>query len=351
MPPKQLKQRANKYEADLVECVVDFLNLIFGSGLEADVFWRDILAKQVHADFQFSLMTVRRTDLIFGGLLFAVMHHCRINLRVDITLMQMEPFKHPKPFRKDHFLGLLPKVKTFSCRALTVKQLADAYQSYREKELYDLAIEACNIKMKLDEVLAGRDHYTEDAMALADLAEISFQKGEIDAAIEKALQSITNCQQFHVETVKPLCLLMRAYLSKKNIPKSLEFFDRAMKILNFQLGNNHPLHVTVYNVLGRYYLENAIYSEALVIYEKALKTCEKMLGYTHPTTGEVLFDLAKLKLLMKEKMEATHLFEKALHIFEASKGPDSDESAICCRRLCELKQFAGKEIRNFYLYE
>ena len=181
------KSFVEKVDSDNAECVIDFLNLIFGTGIENDLFWDEILDKQIFYDFNYKLNSFKKTDLTLGGLLYAIIHHCNINLKFDKTI---QLGKNPSPFKKDNYMGFKVSSEVLCLRNIDIKHLSEKYREYRESNNYELAIKACNIKLSIEKACSYKSEYGGDPTLLADLGEILLETGEIDKAIEKAQNAL-----------------------------------------------------------------------------------------------------------------------------------------------------------------
>lgn len=63
----------------------------------------------------------------------------------------------------------------------------------------------------------------------------------------------------HAESVKPLCVLLKAYFRKpQNQDMALEYFDQAINILEFHVGPYHPLHASTIILCNIRYLFNNV---------------------------------------------------------------------------------------------
>jgi len=72
----------------LKEFTTDFLNLIFGNDDSTSHFWNILLTNQIEYDFEYHIDQDIRKQIPLGGLLFAILHNCNINLQFteDIKL-------------------------------------------------------------------------------------------------------------------------------------------------------------------------------------------------------------------------------------------------------------------------
>jgi tetratricopeptide (TPR) repeat protein len=151
---------------------------------------------------------------------------------------------------------------------------------------------------------------------------------------------------------------MRIHMVRNEHPEALKAFDQAIEILMFHLGEFHPLHSTVYSILGYYYVEKGSFQDALTLYKSSLVCCTRVLGPNHPYTGEVYLDLGNLTLKMHLKEEALNYFEKAFYVFEASKGENSIECANTSYQMATLllsfgriKEAMSSTINSMRIYE
>ena len=59
------------------------MNLIFGSTDETKKFWNKEIHNQIKFDYDFKVNFSTRKDIQNGGLLFAILFNCKINLMLD----------------------------------------------------------------------------------------------------------------------------------------------------------------------------------------------------------------------------------------------------------------------------
>lgn len=329
-------------QAEIGDCVVDFLNLIFGKGIETDLFWNEILARQVDYDFNFKLDRLSRQDFTPGALVHAIAYHCSINLAIDEKFASRLG-SSPKPFSVSNYKGLKAHSRIFTLANLDIKTLCDKYQEYREKKSYDLCIKACNVKLSMEKALSENGE-VRDPKIYADVAEIYFEMGMVDQCIDQAHNSLRYCRNLHAECVRPYCILMRAHIQKNQLEEALRCFDSALKALEFHLGLYHPLHATLYSILGKFYVEKELYQDAYMLFKSSLVCTIRILGANHVQTGEIYQELAELLKKMGQKEEALQDYEKACLVFEAAKGAGSVECANLSFQISSLYLELGIDI-------
>lgn len=338
----QNKNLAEKMENEIAICVINFLNLIFGMGTEPDNYWNNTLKKQIQYDFDFDPDVMNIRDVTMGGLLHAIIHHCGIDLKIDVDVLPKELGVVPIPFKKAHLLGMRPESRVFQLRNVDIKLLSEKYREYRNNKSYELCVKACNIKFSLDKAISYRGESPGDPIIYADLGETLLEMNEVEKASEKGSMGHKLCHRLHAEKVKCLCVLMRVQMQKNQVDKALEYFDEALRILDFHLGRFHPLHSTVYSILGHFYAEKKMFQDALFLYKSSLVCCVRILGPNHAHTGEVYTDLANLMLRMGQKDEALNNFEKAYLVFEAAKGSECDDCAATSFQMANIQLGFGE---------
>ena len=340
-----------KMNEEIADIVLDFFNLVLGLGSETDIFWQDILSNQIKHDYQYT--NVKRNDIILGGLLHAMCFHCKVLMKFDD---KVELGKTLVVFKKEDFLGLQIRAKSYQFKNIEIKLLCEKFREYRTNKNYDLAIKAINIRISIDKALGY--NYPQDVTILSDLAEVYLEQGEFENATAKAKQGIEGLHPFHAESVKFWCVLMRCHMRKNEVEKALECFDKSLAILEFHLGPFHPLHATVYSIFGFYYSEKKRYDDAVLLYKSSLVCCLRILGSNHVQTGEVYLDLANLYLKMNQKEDALSLYEKAFAIFEIHKNSLGSQYANTGMLISGLLNESGRvkdacnvALQILYVYE
>ena len=339
-----------KMNEEIADIVIDFFNLALGIGSETDLFWLDILTFQIKNDYQY---TIKRGDTILGGLLHAMCYHCKVMMKFDDKI---ELNKSMVIFKKEDFLGLQIRSKSYQFKNIEIKLLCEKYREYRANKNYDLAIKAINIRLSIDKALGFP--YPQDVTILSDLSEVYLEQGDLENATSKAKQGIEGLHPFHAESVKFWCVLMRCHMRRNEVEKALECFDKSLSILEFHLGPFHPLHATVYSIFGFYYSEKKRYDDAVLLYKSSLVCCLRILGSNHVQTGEVYLDLANLYLKMNQKEDALSLYEKAFAIFEIHKNDLGAQYANTGMQISSLLNESGRvkdacnvALQVIYVYE
>lgn len=346
----EAKEDFEKYSAQVqsekAECVVDFLNLLFGKGPEPDVFWAEILSHQIHHDFNCSMNQVKRQDLVPGLLYYAVVHHCGLEMTLDEETLSKPIGSVVRPFTVEHFKGFKVKSRIPPLSNLDLRVYCEKYQEYREKKSYDLSIKACQMKMAIEKALS-MDNEVRDPNLLADMAEIYFDMNDIPKALERADASVNLCRKLHAECVKPYSLMMKAYIKRGLVEDCFRCFDNALKALKFHLGPLHPLHTKLYQILGKYYIDKEMFQDALLLYNSRFVSSVKVLGPNHLHTGEAYKDLAYLLTKMGQKEEALQNYIQAYQVYEILKKTETVESAHISLQIASLQLALGNLLAEY----
>lgn len=154
---------------------------------------------------------------------------------------------------------------------------------------------------------------------MSALAEINFSTQKLNESIVRAKLTLQCIPPFHAEAARAHAILIKCFNSNKRSNKTLavQNFDDALKVLQWHLGESHPLHASnffsnnpgIYNIMAEYYLNKKNWDEALVLLNSSLVCCLRNLGKTHLQTAEVYIDIAKANTKMiGQKLEALKMF-------------------------------------------
>mmetsp|Transcript_30200 Transcript_30200/g.27528 ORF Transcript_30200/g.27528 Transcript_30200/m.27528 type:complete len:152 (+) Transcript_30200:685-1140(+) len=115
-----------RINTEIANYVVGFLNIVFGSDRSSDVFWEEILTRQVLFDYKVDIHRITKADIPAGGLLHSIMYHSDITLNIDKNLINKCKL-FSSPFEIEHFKGIKIATKTYALRTLEVSLLSDKY--------------------------------------------------------------------------------------------------------------------------------------------------------------------------------------------------------------------------------
>ena len=117
------------------------------------------------------------------------------------------------------------------------------------------------------------------------------------------------------------------YYNDGNHPKALEFYTKALVIIERALGKDHPNTAASYNNIGSVYQRMGNYPKALEFYTKALNIKEKVLGKNHPSTATSYNNIGSVYNDMGDYPKALEFYTKALDIEERVLGKNHPDTA------------------------
>ena len=140
--------------------------------------------------------------------------------------------------------------------------------------------------------------------------------------IEKALD------KDHPDTAASYNNIGSVYSDMGDYPKALEFYTKALDIQEKVLGKDHPNTASSYNNIGIVYNAMGDYPKALEFHTKALDIEERVLGKNHPDTATSYNNIGYVYSAMGDYPKALEFFTKALHIKEKVLGKDHSSTAL-----------------------
>ena len=204
-------------------------------------------------------------------------------------------------------------------RNLPVYNFANRYKDYRAQGQIELALNACKAKLHYTKLLEN----IHDLDAQGELAELLVEEELYDEAIEESRVGLENCEHENSSAIKFYIVLMRAFHGKGLVKDAQTYFDKALVCLVHHWGQLHPLHSTIYGIMGFLMIENGSLKEAEYCYKSSLSCCSKVLGPNHIQTAEVYMDFGRLYLKMHSKSEALINFHAAFYIYQSYFGRNS----------------------------
>lgn len=188
-----------RMDASIKECVVDYLNLVFGSGEESNMFWDNILLKKSSENFKIAENNLSKSQINLHGLLHAICHHCGLQLTF---YRETELGRVENPFVLQNLDKINEKVKMYSMKNVEYRILADKYHEYKDAKNHSLSLQACNLKLRISKALNSESDYLGDPALLSDIGEILLETGDLENAIKKAKESLIQVHPLHAESVK-----------------------------------------------------------------------------------------------------------------------------------------------------
>jgi len=138
--------------------------------------------------------------------------------------------------------------------------------------------------------------------------------------------------------------------ARANYAEAEPLFRRSVKILEQQLGPEHPAVATSLNNLALLLKSQGKYAEAEPLYRRSLEIREQQLGSEHPDVATSLNNLAALLESQGKSAEAEPLFRRSLKIREQQLGPEHPDVAQSLNNLAALLKSQGKSAEAELLF-
>jgi len=116
-------------------------------------------------------------------------------------------------------------------------------------------------------------------------------------------------------------------------PSARAAYERALKIFEKQLGEDHPNVATLVNNLGRVLQDMGDLAGARAAFERALRIWEAALGSEHPQVATAVNNLGRVLQDLGDLAGARAAFERALRIWEATLDPEHPQVATAVNNL------------------
>jgi tetratricopeptide (TPR) repeat protein len=329
----------NMYQENAIEeCIIDFYNLVFGNHEESSYFWESILIPYSYPRFNLQPGRLKKNEINLHGLLHSINYHFSVSISFD---SQINLGRVPEPFSVVDFQSISEKSKVYKMCTLECKTLSDQTKHYKSINKHSLALQACDLKLKINKAVSG-DETLGDPAVLTELAEIMIETGDIEGAILHAKESLTQTHPLDAKSVNNWIVLLKALHIKGLYEEASQCFHNAIVAVQFHWGEFHPLVSTVHSALAKIYTEQEKYSEALSLYKNALLCCLKALGPNHVRTAEVYLELCSYYLSAKNLENAFEVAEKAFCVYQACYGKDSIVTAEVGVKLSEILLDLGR---------
>lgn len=326
-------------EKSLGECIVDYFNIVFGNDIESNLFWDEILVPYAVSSYSVPPEALAKGITNLNALLFSLIYLSGI----FISFTSETPIgKITNPFKSSDLQHISIKVKKYDMKCVECKILSEKIQHYKNTENYSLALQALELKIKLAKALNPDSKEMEDLSLLVESGEIYLELGEIETAIFKAKEVLVQMHPLSAQSVRVWILLMKALYKKGLNDDGLQAFASALEAIKFHWGENDPMQINLYEVLGSVYMEQENYSEALLLYKNALLICLKQLGPNHILTGKNYMELSRYYLITKSLDDALDVTEKSYFIYKAFYGKNNILTVNVSVKLAEIQTDLGR---------
>eukprot|EP00743_Colponemidia_sp_Colp-15_P012837 GILK01014728.1.p1 GENE.GILK01014728.1~~GILK01014728.1.p1 ORF type:complete len:1099 (-),score=210.29 GILK01014728.1:114-3410(-) len=327
---------------DMRTCIVDFFNLVLGCGTESDVFWEEILKKEMSILFTYSLTSSDRDLIHLPALFLSMQYHtgCRFKDSTHYRFGEAE-----SPIELDDLECISVKKKSMDFRHLDCALLANRAEEFQRQGDIAVALQALNLRVSISRALDDPD--STDIDGLSRLAHLYLAVNDLDNAILSANSALAHSRKFHCESIQAYIALMIARFKRGEYVESLVCYENALQAVSFHYGPNHPLYLDIHGQLASLYEDNRQYEKALELFDFCLTLCVRILGANHPKTAWCHTCIAHVHVAMGEADKACVAFDRALLVNETAFGSSTAVTAECCISLATSLRKKGDIVRAF----
>ncbi|KAM3144382.1 hypothetical protein pb186bvf_003546 [Paramecium bursaria] len=306
-------QKLLAYQQKLLEEVgMDFINLILGTGKESDMFWNQIVQKQIWYDYQYSFDAAQRYQIQgLGLLLYNILQQCDISYPVSPSLIS-QIFRTTFPLKDKSSFKFTSNVKFYKLQSSRVS-MKTKRRSLQFNNQNKEAVEQ-SISWGLDLLQIQEAPGYKIAQLYVEQAEL-FMLDNQEQALNLCLEALKLQEPYHSQQLKTHEIIVKILL-KENIDEALQYFENALSILDTHVGPSHPFYSTIYCIMGYYFLEQGYFDDSLALYQSSLTCSQRVLGSDHPQIAEIYTDLGLLMMKKKELNASNQFYEKAISIFQ-----------------------------------
>ncbi|NQZ11608.1 MAG: tetratricopeptide repeat protein [Algicola sp.] len=154
----------------------------------------------------------------------------------------------------------------------------------------------------------------------------------------------------HPDVAKILNNLAEQYRLLGEFKQALPLFKRALHIKESLFGDKSPEVAITLNNLAILYEELGEYAKALLLYERTIKILETTLGTEDPKVATALNNLAMLYNAQREHQKSFPLLQRALAIKEKNLGPKHPDVATTLNNLAHLHESMDEYEKALPLY-
>ena len=181
---------------------------------------------------------------------------------------------------------------------------------------------------------------------LHNMAGVYQAQGEYEKALEyygKALEIVESVfGSDHPNTATTYNNMAGVYQAQGEYGKALEYYGKALDVVGRVLGSRHTYTATMYsNMAGLYQLQGE-YEKALEYYGKSLEVRERVLGSGHPLTATTYNNMAGVYQAQGEYEKALEYYGKSLEVRERVLGSGHPSTASTYNNMAGVYQLQGE---------
>ena len=265
------------------------------------------LSELVKVKFNYDLVLGDLKTLHKPALLHAIKYQCGLKLHLAKQSLNLPLEKH--------------QIDRFECKT-TVPQPPASDDHTLMKMKKDDTLEKLGYSMARHFNYLGADKLARNEVTAMKLANLAKSLNEIDP------ESMIDNSKFYCNLAcrfapifHPVAGLVHGYWMEvcdvKTQGEIFDIFDKAYRELEFHLGPDHPIIMTLYDKTVLKLSSIGMEAEAMEILSKSMLMASKILGPSHPTTSGYKTKCGYMLMTLHKYKEALSLFKEALGLFRS----------------------------------
>lgn len=313
--------------------IIKYFDLILGNNSESDQFWKETLTPMIKDKFDVDID--KHIPMLHMPQLFLSL---QFHTGSDFKDTSDYDFTQEHPILLEHLTSINAVPHHFLVEICTsLRNIPeDPYKSL-QNGFYNDAVLTLNNRVSLFQSIYG-DENIFVASGLSQLSLAYLGLGDIEKADLCARGSIGAGRHFHGALI-PAYITLITTCKPEEIDK---FTDEAMKIIVFQLSENHWFAADVLIASASAHQNANELPSAVKLAQSAAEIVHPLLGSAHPKTARCSLLQGRIQRVMGHFANAQPLIQQALFAMSSAFGPESAQVAECEFELADVFLDSGK---------
>ncbi|KAL0228237.1 hypothetical protein RCL1_004380 [Eukaryota sp. TZLM3-RCL] len=357
-----LDDKRKHFKLEVESNIVDFFNLIFGSGVEVDQAWNELIIPRMSSEFNVSLA---KSDVILHSLFLRLQELTGVWFN-DTNNYSLGINSTPNPFTTEDILEISSVVElpvliglpnqsliksqsfsdwfdvNFETRRLDYWLLEESVNSEISSANFSNAIDLVQDYLKLEKYLYGlRGPDTTSLLTL--LSKVYYESNELDYCelyANSALALTHRWSFYSIPVFTCFSKIIKPNSSNSEIIKQLNnSLDTCKKVSLFCFDEEDVILLDTLLAISIALTKFNLRAQADIYFGQLVRMSQRLLGSVHPLTAEYLNYFGENSLKMGNLDSALKAFETSFSIFSTIK---SSKSAETCLLIAKARFLRGE---------
>ena len=326
-------QGAMKEDEKSEEIVIDFLNLLFGSGEDSEAFWSNIFSEELQIYYLTNLKV--SNEEINESLFHQIISECSLKMLTDDTKIKF-PMEVPNLFKISDFGRFSMKSKGYTLKGIDFHSALENDANIGKTKDLMVCFKA-NLSLFSMNKLMGNFHSANEFGL--NLIELYLRNQNFEQA-QVSLTKLLNNSEIEISAlIRSTFFKLRIHL-EMNEKDFLEIFAFLVKLIEINFGPFHPFHILSYLELAKFYKSCHKFSDAIFLIKNAVICAYKILDSKHWIFANLYDEMGENYLLLEKKENALFYWQKGYEIVRIKGlGFKIAELLLRMNKLLEAKEF------------